>query len=211
MKTSYLLSAVTLGLLGLAACSSAPPAEAPKTDAAAPAEKKPAGPAEAVDAKTAFYAMYTPARKWATDIQALSLNSGELEGVKSHDGKFGMWTVVFASPSMKTARTYTYAVQEQLPAISKGVRSAGDVPWAGATRAAMTFENSDFKTNSDDAYKVAAEKAADFLKEHPGKPVTFALGAASRFPNPVWYIMWGDKTLGYAAFVNATTGTMIAK
>jgi len=47
------------------------------------------------------------------------------------------------------------------------------------------------------------------VKAHPGKKVAFALGNASRFPTPVWYIIWGDKTSGYSVLVSAITGTMV--
>jgi hypothetical protein len=32
------------------------------------------------------------------------------------------------------------------------------------------------------------------------------LASESRFVNPVWYIVWGDKKNGYVAFVDATSG-----
>jgi hypothetical protein len=32
------------------------------------------------------------------------------------------------------------------------------------------------------------------------------LHSAYVFQAPVWYLQWGDKKLGYAAYVNATTG-----
>jgi hypothetical protein len=209
MKKTLLLSAAIVGLIGLAACSSQP-AAAPeaKTDTKA-AEKKPAGPPEPVTAKTAFYAMYTPARAWAPDLLALSLVSGDVQGVKSADGKFGYWTAVFASPSLHQARTYTYAVAEQLPNIQKGVKAEGTENWAGPTQAQMTFQNSDFTIDSDAAYKIAAEKAGDFLKEHPDKSATLTLGAAHRFPSPVWYIIWGDAKSGYVVYLSASSGSIM--
>ena len=209
MKKTLLLSAAIAALIGLAACSSQPAATTEaKTDTKA-AEKKPEGPPEPVTAKTAFYAMYTPARAWAPDLLALSLVSGEVQGVKNADGKFGYWTAVFASPSLHQARTYTYAVAEQLPNIYKGVKAEGTENWAGPTQAQMTFQNSDFTIDSDAAYKIAADKAGNFLKEHPDKKPAFTLGAASRFASPVWYIIWGDKSSGYAVYLSASTGTIM--
>jgi hypothetical protein len=77
----------------------------------------------------------------------------------------------------------------------------------------MPFSNSDFSVDSDAAYNAAAEKAGDWLKKNASKPVTtFALGHASHFPAPMWYIMWGDKkTGGYAVYVNASTGKVFGK
>ena len=77
----------------------------------------------------------------------------------------------------------------------------------------MTFQTSDFTIDSDAAYKAAAEKAGDWLKDkdNASKPVSLSLGAATRFPAPVWYILFGNSKSGFAAFVNAATGNVIAK
>jgi hypothetical protein len=212
MDKHLLKAALAVALLGLTACSSEPAKTAEvKTDA--DVKKAPAGPPEPVAAKTAFYEMYTPAHAWAPDLLPLSLKSSEVAGVKNADGKAGVWTAVFASPSLHSARTYVYSVAEQLPTIAKGVKAEGTEPWAGPTTAVMTFQTSDFTIDSDAAYKTAAAKAADWLKEpaNAAKPVSMSLGAASRFPAPVWYILFGNTTSGFAALINASTGNIIAK
>jgi len=71
--------------------------------------------------------------------------------------------------------------------------------------------NSEFLVDSDVAYQTAREKAADWLKAHPGKDVTFTLGSTARFPAPVWYIMWGTSKEGYAVYVNAATGKIVTR
>jgi hypothetical protein len=209
MKAALVAAAV----LSLAACSSEP-AKAPeaKTDTEA-AKKAPAGPPEPVLAKTAFYEMYTPAHAWAADMVPISLKSGEVAGVKNSQGKAGVWIAVFGSPSQRMARTYTYSVAEELPTIAKGVKAESPEAWAGPTTAVMTFQTSDFTIDSDAAYKAAATKAADWLKdpENAAKPVLLTLGAASRFPAPVWYILFGNTKSGFVALVSATTGNIIAK
>ncbi len=206
-------ASLVIAVLGMTACSSEP-AKAPeaKTDTDA-AKKAPAGPPEPVLGKTAFYEMYTPAHAWAADMVPISLKSGEVAGVKNAAGKAGMWTAVFGSPSQHMLRTYTWAAAEQLPNIAKGVKAESPEAWAGPTTAAMTFQTSDVVIDSDAAYKAAADKAGDWLKDldHAAKPVTMSLGAASRFPAPVWYVIFGDTKFGFAAFVNATTGNIITK
>ena len=157
--------------------------------------------------------MYTPAHAWAPDMLPISLKSGEVAGVKNTEGKAGVWTAVFGSPSLRMARTYTYAVVEELPTIYKGVKAEAPESWAGPTTASETFQTSDFTIDSDGAYKAAADKAGDWLKEpdNASKPVSFSLGAAARFPAPVWYVLFGNTKAGFAAYVNATTGNIIAK
>lgn len=157
--------------------------------------------------------MYTPAHAWAADLVPISLKSGEVAGVKNADGKAGTWTAIFGSPSLHSARTYVYSVADELPTIIKGVKAEGTEAWAGPTRAVMTFQTSDFTVDSDAAYKAAAMKAGDWLKEpkNAAKPVSMSLGAAERFPAPVWYVLMGTSTDGFVALVNASTGNIIAK
>jgi hypothetical protein len=205
MNKKVLLTATAiLAALMLSACS-----EAPKTAAKVETEakKEPAKAPEAVTAQRAFYEMYKSARGWATDLLALSLSSGEVPNIKNEDGKAGLWTVVFVSPSRREARSFTYAVADSGD-IRKGVNVSNVLSWSGATKASKPFSNSEFAVDSDGAYKTAVEKAGDWLKKHPKQQATFRLGNASRFAAPVWYIMWGTTKDGYAALVNATTGAI---
>jgi hypothetical protein len=205
-KKLLLTAAALLPALLLSACS-----ETPKTatKVETEAKKEPPKPPEAVTAQRAFYEAYKPARTWATDLLALSVTSGEVPDVKNEDGKCGLWTVVFVSPSRKEARRFTYAVVDSGADIHQGVSVSDALPWGGATPASKPFANSEFAVDSDAAYKVAVQKAAGWLKTHPNQKVTFRLGNASRFAAPVWYIMWGTAKNGYAALVNATTGTIL--
>ena len=205
----YLLKTVVVAAtaLALAACSSAPQ---PAATTAPEATKAPetAGP---VAGKTAFYAIYKPARTWAIDLVALSLSSGELPGFKNEDGKAALWTAIFVSPSLRQARHFTYAIADA-GAIQKGVTAGVAESWSGATKGVMPFLNGDFVVDSDAAYKTAADKGADWLKDHADKKVTMSLGSAARFPAPVWYVLWGDpKSGGYAQYVNAASGELVTK
>jgi len=212
-KNLLMKAALIVAVLGLAACSSEPAKTTEvKTDADA-GKKAPAGPPEPVLAKTAFYEMYTPAHAWAADLLPISLKSGEVAGVKNEAGKAGVWIAIFGSPSQRLARTYTYSVADELPTFAKGVKAESPEAWSGPTTAVMTFQTSDFTIDSDAAYKTAAAKAADWLKEpeNAAKTVSLTLGAASRFPAPVWYILFGNAKSGFAAYVSAATGSIITK
>ena len=197
--------AAVLAVLVLAACSEAPTTTETKTEEA-PKKEAPAGP---VTAKTAFYEMYKAARAWAPDFMLLTMTSNEVPGVASEAGKFGMWTAILVSPSRNEARTFTYAVANSGTDIHKGVDAAPAQPWSGATPNAAPLQTMDFATDSDAAYETAFKKAESWVKEHPGKKPAFTLGNASRFPTPVWYILWGTKSSGYSVLVSATTGTEV--
>ena len=163
---------------------------------------------EPVTAKTAFWEMYKPARAWAADVSVLSLGSNEVPAVKNEAGKAGMWTGVFVSPSRQEARTFTYAVLAS-GNTPKGVAAGVAQRWTGSTPQSQAFRADDFTIDSDAAYQAALGKAGAWVKAHPGKPVALSLGSASRFAVPVWYVMWGSKTSGYAVFVNAVNGAVI--
>ncbi len=214
MHKTFLKAVVFAGAaLALTSCSSSEPAKTAEVKTDDASKKAPAGPPEPVLAKAAFYEMYTPAHKWAPDIMPLSLKSGEISGIKNADGKAALWTAVFGSASLMQARTYTYAVADQLPSITKGVKAEAPEAWRGPTTTAQTFQTSDFMIDSDAAYKTAASKAAEWLKDaaNAAKPVDMTLGSAARFPTPVWYIVFGTEKNGYQAFVSATTGNVITK
>ena len=208
MEKILISAALVAAVLGLTACSS----EAPKTtEAKTEAKKEPEIPTTPVTGKAAFYEMYTPARQWATDIQPLTLVSKEVEGIKNEGGRAAMWTATFASPSLRAARVYDYSIKDQGPDISKGVKAEPQIGWTGPTQAVMPFQLGDFSVDSDAAYSTAAAKAGTWLKDHPDKPVSMTLGLAQRFPNPVWYILWGTPKDGYAVYVNATSGEIVTR
>lgn len=170
--------------------------------------KKPAIPEGAIPALTAYYEIYKSARTLAPDLQTASISANEVEGVKSENGKYAQWTVVFVSPSKMQAYTFVYSTVET-GNILRGLNNQGTMRWAGPNQNAEPFSNSDFSVDSTAAWKTASEKAKDWLAKNPTKPITtFALGQASRFPAPTWFIQWGDKRGGYAAYVNAATGAL---
>jgi hypothetical protein len=205
-KKVLFAATAAIATLVLSACSEAPK---PVAKVETEAKKEPAKAPEAVTAQRAFYEMYKPARAWATDLLTLSVVDGEVPNVKNEDGKAGLWTAIFVSPSRREARSFTYAVADSGPDIRKGVNVSNALVWGGATKMSKPFSNSEFAVDSDAAYKVAFEKADGWLKKHPNQKATFRLGNASRFAAPVWYIMWGTTKNGYAALVNATTGAAL--
>lgn len=208
MGTKVFLGAAALAVaILLPACSTAP-----KTASKAETEaKQEPATAEPVTGRFAYWELRKPAQAWAPDLLSLTLKSGELPGVEVKDGKFPLWTAVFVTPSRKEARTFTYAVAKKGLEFSKGVNVSDKQTWAGATPSAKAFVSAEFAIDSDAAYKTAAEKAAGWLKKHPNAKYTMALGNTSRFPAPVWFIMWGTNKDGYAVYVNATTGSVVTR
>jgi hypothetical protein len=151
--------------------------------------------------------MFKPAHAWAADLLPLTIEAKTVSGIKNEGGKAAMWEATFGSPSLRQYSKFTYSIAAKAPDIRKGVTAAGAVPWAGPRPDALAFVSSDFAIDSDEAYKIASAKAAAWLEKHPGKDLTtMSMGAASRFPGPVWYFLWGDKKDGFFQLVSASTG-----
>ncbi|MGA1997934.1 MAG: hypothetical protein ABSH45_19365 [Bryobacteraceae bacterium] len=204
-KKTLITVSMVAAVLAWTACSNAPEPTAADTKAAE-AKKEPPKAPEPVTGQTAFYEMYKPARTWATDLQPILLASKEISSVKNEGGKAALWTAVFVSPSLRQARTFTWAAADDGVAVHKGVTAGGAEAWSGATRDSRPFANSDFHTDSDAAYQSALALAGDWVKSHPDKKPSFVLGSSAKYPQPVWLVIWGNQTSGYAAYVNALTG-----
>ena len=195
--------ATAAAFLLLTACS-----EAPKTEAAPESKPEAAAPTGPVTAKTAFWEMYKLAFKWSKDAEPLNMTAKVIPEMKFEDGKTGEWTGIFVSPSLKEARTITYAVAGE----HKGTAISSGQPWYGGDAKSKAFLTGTFVVDSDAAFKTAAAKAADWVKKNPDKKVQMYLVSESRFANPVWYVIWGDAAkFGYVAFIDATTGLALNK
>jgi hypothetical protein len=205
MYRTYLHVAALAATLSLISCTEAPQTKPAETKAAAAATES----NEPISGKTAFWQMYKSAHAWSADLVPLSLESKATAGMKSEAGKAMMWTATFGSPAKREARTFTYAVTAQGPDVLKGVTVGRALPWGGPRQDAMPFDTADLSVDSDAAFKAAPAEAGDWVSKHPGKQVSLALGNASRFPAPVWFVLWGDKKSGYAVYVNSKTGAVV--
>lgn len=202
------ISAISLAVLLFAGCTSSTTPATPASDAA----KKPEGPPQIVSAKTAFWPMYTDAHQWAPDVEVIRITAKEVPGFKNADGKAAMWEAVFGSPTLHKFRVDTYSIATVLPEIHRGVTPGFQMAWSGPTRDTMPIDTSAFTVDSDAAYKtaVADPGVAEFLKKNPTKTVsTLELGNIFKYHTLVWYVVWGDKKLGYAIGVDATTGKVL--
>ncbi len=188
--------------LVLAACSEAPV----ETKA-----KKYADPLPAVTGRMAFQSTYPSARGWAPDALPLTIRSMNLNETKSAPGKSMMWEVVYASVSKAEAKVFTWSAIED-EKLHQGVYPGASQPFSGGQN--RTFAPAALKTDTDEALKEAKEASEEYLATPGEKPDnTFMLESTSRFPNPVWRVLWGASA-GSAkrqVFVDATTGKVVGK
>jgi hypothetical protein len=190
-------------VLFLSACS-----DAPKT-----AElKQPAKPPEALTGRQAFQQMYPQARGWAPDAQPLQIRSLNLAQVKAGPGKAGVWQVIFVSPSLGKAKTYTWSAVEAEGNLHEGV--FGGVQEDFTPRGdSSPFQIAAIKVDSDEAYATAVKESAEYIKKNPDKPVIFLMELGKRFPDVTWRVIWGDSvgTSDYSVFVDGSTGKYLER
>ena len=200
-------SKICLGLLPIillvSACS-----DAPKTVE----QKQPPQALEALTGRQAFQQMYPQARGWAPDAQPLQIRSLNLAQVKGGEGKAGVWQVIFVSPSLGKAKTYTWSAVEAEGNLHQGV--FGGVQEDYTPRGdASPFLIAAIKVDSDEAYATAVKQSAEYIQKNPNKPVMFLMELGKRFPDVTWRVIWGDSvgTSDYSVFVDGTTGKYLEK
>ncbi len=186
--------------LALAGCSGTPT----KTETA----KKQEAPPEPVTGREALYKMFMAARTWSPDVEILKLNSINMPEVKAVPGKAAAWQVTFVSPSKGRARGWTYSVVEGEGNLHKGVFAGLEEGWSGPRGVTKPLIIQAVQTDSDQAYKTALAKAADYEKKNPGKTISVVLEATKKHPNPAWRIVWGESvsTSNFSVLVDASTG-----
>lgn len=187
-------------LLILCACSDSPAVKETKVAEAPP---------EPTTGRHAFQEMFPQVRTWAIDALPVQLRSINLTQVKASEGMAGAWQATFFSPSTGHAKTYTWSAIDAPGNLHKGVFGGPDE----SARSPKTFLLAAIRVDSDEAYKAAAAKSADYVKKHPDKPVQFILELTNRFPQLVWRVVWGDSvnTSDYSVFVDAATGQFLEK
>jgi hypothetical protein len=156
--------------------------------------------------------MYPQARGWAPDAQPLEIRSVNLAQVKADKGKAGAWQVIFVSPSLGKAKTYTYSAVESDGNLHEGVFGGLEESYT-ARGDSSPITIAAIKVDSDEAYNTAAEKSEEYIKKNPNKPVMYLMELTKRFPDVTWRIVWGDSvsTSDYSVFVDGTTGKYLEK
>ncbi len=183
------------------------------SDDTAPVKKAEPPPAP-ISGRQAFQYMYGSSRIWATDSLPLTLRSLNVADVKPETGKVGAWEVVFISESSGRARTYTWSAVEA-DGLHKGVFAGQQESWR-AGGANQPFSPALLKIDTPEALDAATKAASDYVnKSGKRPPVNYMLeyAAGTRFPNPVWRVLWGGSisSAEYSATVDATTGKVVGR
>jgi len=173
------------------------------------AKKEPEKPPEPVTGQSAAFKMYQVARSWAPDVQLLTVNSIALPEVANVPrGKAPAWQATFTSASRSQKRSYTYSIVEAQGNLHKGVFAGLEEAWSGPQGQTSPFLMAALKVDTDAAYETALKEGADYDKKNPDKPITFLLEKITKYPDPVWRVIWGESvgTSNFSVYVDASTG-----
>jgi len=197
-------AAFGLGGLFLISCGGTQTAQAPEEE-----PKK----IEAVTAMRAFTFAYGKARSKAPDLQVFSISNLNLEGVPSGEGKAGAWQFQFVSPGKKALYSLRYAVADELPSFREGAWDTGMQAYNEGSTRAKPFAVQALRCDSDAAFEIAAENAADYLKKEGVPPVNFHLEMNADYALPMWRVYWGHtlSTAEYSVFIDANQSKFLKK
>jgi hypothetical protein len=171
--------------------------------------KQPEPPPEPATGRRAFQDMYPMVRTWSMDALPVQLQSINLAQVKSGPGTAGAWQATFFSTTSGKTKMYTWSAIESEGNLHKGVFAGPEE----SSSAKKTFPIAALRIDSDEAYKVALSKSADYVKKHPNMPVLYILEMTNRFPQLAWRVVWGESLAisDYSVFVDAATGEFLER
>lgn len=195
-----LFAPVCVVMLALVGCGS--------QSASQTAEKKEVEKPEPVTGQSALWKMFQVARSWAPDAEVLKMNSIPLSDVEQVRGKAAAWRATFTSATRGRARSWTYSVIEAEGNLHKGTFAGLEEPWSGPRGQNTPFIIAAVKADTEAAYKTGLEKAADYEKKNPGKPISFILEKTRKHPDPTWRVIWGDSvsTSNFSVYIDASSG-----
>jgi hypothetical protein len=192
-------------VLALGACDSGSnkPAENPK-----PEQKGP----ELIMARSAFQKVYVAARGWNQDARPYRLASSVTSDGNGHDGKWAVWRGSFASPSMRSTKSYTWSGSNADGAPSRGINPGTEDSYNPTNSSTQVWDMAFLKIDSDQAFATAQKHGGDkILEKDANVPVTYICDWNHNSNELVWHVIYGsgreDSKLTVA--VNASTGEFI--
>lgn len=195
-----------VAVLFLASCGEAPKEEAKE---AVPPPKPPAP----ITGRQGFQSTYPSARAWAPDAQPILVRSMNLDSVKAEPGKAPLWEVTFVSQARSKMRIFTWSAVEE-GNLHKGVFGQIEDSWSGPSGQDRPFDSLTVQVDTPEALEKAKGQAEEYLKKPGEKPaISFMLHYTSRYPEPVWVVLWGTSvgTAKHTVTVGAASGKVLAQ
>ena len=196
---------LTMLLLALASCSSEPgkPAEPAKPEVKT---------AELLTGRAGFQKAYIAARGWARDAQPYRIQSILTSEGNGHDGKWAVWRSSFASPSMRSVKSYVWSGSVASDAPSRGVNPEGEDNYSATNSSTQIFDTAFLKVDSDQAVATAQKHGGDkILEKSPDIVVTYVCDWNRNTNELVWHVIYGTgrDASKLTVAVNASSGEFI--
>ena len=196
MKKLTVALAILAAVL-MAGCSSEP---SKPTTAEAPKPKAP----EAITGSSAFFKCYIAARGWAQDAQPFRAESVAAADFKGRDGKAGEWRAGFASPSLRSTKSYTW--------LNGDISHSVDDTYSPTNSSTQVFNVQFLKADTDKAFAIAQQHGGDkLLEKEPDTPVLYVLDWNRQTNELLWHVIYGTDrdTAKLRVAVNAANGEFL--
>ena len=191
-------------LVGVMACDSdSKPAET--------AKPQPKGP-ELITGRSGFQRTYVAARGWNNDARPYRLTSVATSDGDGHDGKWAVWRGSFASPSARSAKSYTWSGSNAENAPSRGVNPGTEDSYSPTNSSTQVFDINFLKIDTDQAFATAQKHGGDKVLEKDAKiPVTYVCDWNHNTNELIWHVIYGAsrEESKLTVSVNASTGEFI--
>lgn|SRR5512133_1069290 len=208
MRKIFVVSVALLSTMLFNACESKKETPPPS------AETKPKVEApEYETGRQAFQKLYVSARSLAPDVKPYRLQSIYTPDSPVAEGKAGIWSAQFASPSRRMIKAYTWSglSGENMP--ERGVSHGTEDTYNPSNSSTRVFDIAFLKQDADKAFKVAQEHGgAALLKKDPKQPVYFVLDWNGK-NQLVWHVIYGENRndAKLAIAVDASSGAFLEK
>jgi len=178
---------------------------------AEPAKPEVKGP-ELLTARSAFQKTYVAARSWNNDARPYRIESIATSDGNGHDGKWAVWRASFASPSQRSAKSYTWSGSAADGAPSRGINPGTEDSYSASNSSTQVWDMAFLKIDSDQAEETAQKHGGDkVLEKAPNTPVTYVCDWNHNTNELVWHVIYGAtrEDAKLTVSVNASTGEFI--
>lgn len=210
MRLKFVSLVMGIMLLVLIGCETGPKVGQAETNNAGPAKQK--FEPQYVTGREALQKMYIQARSWAGDAKPYSLQSVATDQANGQDGRAGIWSAGFASPSRRGLKVYTWSGIQAEGAPEPGVGARPEDTYNPANTSTQIFDLAFLKTDSDEAVQEADKHGGDKpIKASPATKVFYMLEWAPRENRVFWHVMYGTdrNDLKLRVAIDASTGQFV--
>ncbi|HUA15446.1 MAG TPA: hypothetical protein VMG31_09120 [Verrucomicrobiae bacterium] len=165
-----------------------------------------------ITARSAFQKVYVAARGWNQDAKPYRLESITTTDSNGHDGKSAMWRGSFASPAMRSEKSFTWSGSTAEGAPERGVNPGTEDSYSPTNSSTQVFDMAFLKIDSDQALETAQKHGGDkILEKDPATPILYVCDWNHNTNQLIWHVIYGASrdNAKLTVSLNASTGDFI--